>query len=881
MHRFMLVFLFSLVFCFPGYTQDNPEESTGNLAGANEIGGAAASQMQSTPETVIRLIISRPCYSDYNVNKKALWIGPVIEAFLYFKLNAIDKVEVVPQGKVSAVVVSHRDFEKRISRTKYLDAGKDLNATRLLFLEYELVSEENVILYSTIERIGQSDLKKIKSTISTGDLNSSLQGALNDIVSTLGISEAEKPQEFFRMNILGADFKNMKRMGEYLLKENSEKKSGLISIADDLEKLKRTDAVLYCAGYAAYVMYEQAGSGEKAVAALGSLVDKFKNSYPKLTVLLASSYRKSDRLSEARNTIDRVSGSSNLEYAILWEKGLIYEAMKSWSVAEGSFEKLATINSSDANIYLHLAKIRIVSQKRNDATGYIRKASQFSGKSEGRIYFEIGNEFITSGDKKNALFCYQQSVTMTPDYSEAWLALGKAQLSAGLDSAAGESFVIVFNLDYIKYQEYLEKGGKLFEKKGLFDRARQVYSAAFEKYSEPKVAIMLATLEFNQQNCKKVMKLLLSLSSPWDKEPAVQNMLLKCGEDKAAPVITLRGGNPLIVNVGTGEFVDPGATAVDDADGDISYRIKVSGSVDVERFGTYNISYSVVDNSNNVATVIRKVSVIDTAGPVIELTGDESMHIVVGERFREPGFSAVDNLDGNMTGSVKTSGYVNTSNPGTYTITYSVTDGAGNTTKRERFVNVRSASSRLDNVPPVISFIGEVVTTINVGESYTEPGVNAIDNVDGDITGNINIEGEVNPSKPGFYQVTYFVSDASGNKATKTLVVSVKSKDQRENQYLGLEEKRRNTFKPQAKGKRKAVLGVITAILGLGAGGFGAYTDFMLLPKRQKEYDEAKVDAAKGKHNILRQTVLMRNVSYIAGGGIGLIFFINLCVPQH
>ena len=55
--------------------------------------------------------------------------------------------------------------------------------------------------------------------------------------------------------------------------------------------------------------------------------------------------------------------------------------------------------------------------------------------------------------------------------------------------------------------------------------------------------------------------------------------------------------------------MDPGATAVDDIDGDITDKVVVSGSVNSTVVGTQTISYSVADRAGNSASVTRTVIV--------------------------------------------------------------------------------------------------------------------------------------------------------------------------------------------------------------------------------------------------------------------------------
>jgi len=78
-----------------------------------------------------------------------------------------------------------------------------------------------------------------------------------------------------------------------------------------------------------------------------------------------------------------------------------------------------------------------------------------------------------------------------------------------------------------------------------------------------------------------------------------------------------------------------------------------------------------------------------------------------------------------------------------------------------------------DDDPPVISLNGEGVVNLNVGEEYVEEGAVAIDDVDGDLSGLIVIEGDVDVSVAGEYIVVYSVSDSAGNLVEVERVVNV------------------------------------------------------------------------------------------------------------
>ena len=109
-----------------------------------------------------------------------------------------------------------------------------------------------------------------------------------------------------------------------------------------------------------------------------------------------------------------------------------------------------------------------------------------------------------------------------------------------------------------------------------------------------------------------------------------------------------------------------------------------------------------------------------------------------------------------------------------YSFSVRAKDAAGNVSSASNTVNVTTLTPP-DTTPPVITLNGSSTINLNVGDTYTEQGATATDNVDGNITANIVITGTVNTSAAGTYLVNYNVSDAAGNAATqvtRTVIVT-------------------------------------------------------------------------------------------------------------
>ncbi len=99
--------------------------------------------------------------------------------------------------------------------------------------------------------------------------------------------------------------------------------------------------------------------------------------------------------------------------------------------------------------------------------------------------------------------------------------------------------------------------------------------------------------------------------------------------DTTAPVITLNGSADMTVAQGS-TFTDPGATASDDVDGDISSQIVVTGSVDTSTVGDYVLRYNVSDNAGNAAQEKARTVHVQAQAACTDYTATPASHISAG-----------------------------------------------------------------------------------------------------------------------------------------------------------------------------------------------------------------------------------------------------------
>ena len=116
---------------------------------------------------------------------------------------------------------------------------------------------------------------------------------------------------------------------------------------------------------------------------------------------------------------------------------------------------------------------------------------------------------------------------------------------------------------------------------------------------------------------------------------AIQIKLVRT--DNVKPVITLKGNSTVNVRLGD-KYVDAGATALDNIDGNITSKIITKSNVNTLKVGTYTVSYTVSDKAGNVDTKTRTVKVFDYMTG-IEVTKPTKKEYNYGEDLNLSGLS--------------------------------------------------------------------------------------------------------------------------------------------------------------------------------------------------------------------------------------------------
>ena len=234
--------------------------------------------------------------------------------------------------------------------------------------------------------------------------------------------------------------------------------------------------------------------------------------------------------------------------------------------------------------------------------------------------------------------------------------------------------------------------------------------------------------------------------------------------------VDIKGDREITLNYGE-EYVDQGANAWVYGtfylkEGQQIPHITVDNPVNTDKIGTYHVTYTVEFESEGTkmtTSVQRVVHVVDTKAPVITLVDNPDYFTYPGKPYKEEGFTAYDEYDGDITNKV-------TCSEENGVVTYRVKDTSGNEAVVTRTIRYADLDA------PVMTLKGENPMSILIGSDFVEPGVIAWDGCDGYISDQVIISNiEIDPYVPNSYTITYSVTDRAGNTASIERVLNVEA----------------------------------------------------------------------------------------------------------
>ena len=176
--------------------------------------------------------------------------------------------------------------------------------------------------------------------------------------------------------------------------------------------------------------------------------------------------------------------------------------------------------------------------------------------------------------------------------------------------------------------------------------------------------------------------------------------------------------------------------------------------------GTYSVLYYASDQYDNTVQNYRTVVVDDLESPIIELINNNPYTIEARlEEYIDSGINITDNYYNRSDITITTNNNVVTSVPGTYTVSYYVTDPSDNVSNTlYRSVLVK------DTTRPVISVLNENPYTIQPSYTYEDLETSIYDLADPNVIVNVNTNNVIS-SEQGTYTVIYTATDQYNNIA--------------------------------------------------------------------------------------------------------------------
>ena len=194
-----------------------------------------------------------------------------------------------------------------------------------------------------------------------------------------------------------------------------------------------------------------------------------------------------------------------------------------------------------------------------------------------------------------------------------------------------------------------------------------------------------------------------------------------------------------------------------------SIIINNGGSAKRTFYRNGEFTFMVRDLAGNIAEIKAEVKNIDAEPPALKLRGVSYVALFKDEAYTEEGFTASDNIDGDLTDDVIVEGSVDTATPGEYILKYTVSDAVGNITEVIRTVKVLSPDEL------VILLNDEPVFTMDFSSQH----------------GNINVEKDENGNNVYYTNARYIDCRYQSDKTGKAIfyVNGEKVDDTKEKNY--------------------------------------------------------------------------------------------------
>lgn len=240
--------------------------------------------------------------------------------------------------------------------------------------------------------------------------------------------------------------------------------------------------------------------------------------------------------------------------------------------------------------------------------------------------------------------------------------------------------------------------------------------------------------------------------------------------DKTIPKITVDGDTLQVALDAKEEDLLVGISAYDEKDGDLTHKVIVESISRFTEPGVSIVRYAVCDSDNHAAYATRTIIYSNYKPPRFSLSDSLVFSISQNINIRDI-LGATDAIDGDIGNKVIITANEYSANiPGVYYISAKVTNSKGDmiTQQFPVYVEERSLSA------PQLE-LAQYICYLSVGESFDIDGnvTSALSAGGEDMRAEIEIDTNLDTSKPGMYEIHYRATDSAGRIGHEIAIIIV------------------------------------------------------------------------------------------------------------
>ncbi len=253
--------------------------------------------------------------------------------------------------------------------------------------------------------------------------------------------------------------------------------------------------------------YIRKGDPNAAITYLQDII-KENPKYSEVQRLVADAYFAAGNHSEALSHYHEARKQDGSDVHIQRRIARINFEASEYATAEREYLKLLRQNEKDSGAYFYLAIISLHNKNLSKAQSRLSQANE-QGTATAQILYLLGQGFEIVDRTDEAISFYNRCLKKDSGHENAQLSLARAYEKTGENKLAAQSYSKLFEMDTVKYADYLAEAGLHHEKAGEPEKARDAFSRYLNGgYENPEINLHLARLEFGFKSYARVISLI-------------------------------------------------------------------------------------------------------------------------------------------------------------------------------------------------------------------------------------------------------------------------------------------------------------------------------------------------------------------------------------